>query len=462
VNSKNAYLQLSKTTRKRLKTLLGERFLEAPEDLKAYAFDASGHEFLPSAVALPQTAAEVQKIVLLAREEPFPIIPRGAGTSTTAAPLAVKGGLVLSMCRMDRILEINPQDLVAVVEPGVFTGKLKKEVAKQGLFYPPDPASYPFSTIGGNVATGAGGPKGLKYGVTKDYVLGLEVVLPSGDKVFLGTRTAKGVVGYDLVHLFVGSEGTLGIITKIVLKLLPLPPAQAVVVAGFTKLEEAVTAFGQVLQSGVLPSTAELMDEITLEATKKLRPSSLIPDNIKALILFELDGTPTALKEEVFLLHKALKKAPLYQEAWTETDQEALWEIRRSISPALKALGPKKMADDIVVPRSRLVEFVHFVKALQTTNNLLIACFGHLGDGNLHVNILFDPQKEPLEKVKGVREKLLQKVLALSGTISGEHGIGLAKRAYLPWEIPPKVCQIMYQLKQVFDPQNIMNPHKVL
>jgi glycolate oxidase len=362
---------------------------------------------------------------------------------------------------MDRILEINTEDLVAVVEPGVFTGRLKEAVAQRGLFYPPDPASYQFSTIGGNVATGAGGPKGLKYGVTKDYVLGLEVVLATGEVVCLGTRTVKGVVGYDLVHLFVGSEGTLGIITKIILKLLPKPPARAVVLAGFRLLEEAVEAFGRVLAAGILPATTELMDDITIAATAKLLKNPL-PEGLQALLLLEVDGPPRQVQEELEGLRDTLKGAPLYREAQEEEKIEELWRVRRNISPALKTLAPNKIADDVVLPRSRLVRFVNFVKDLREREGLPIACFGHLGDGNLHVNILFEA-KDPGQKEKALkaREEILEKVLTLSGTISGEHGIGLTKRAYLPKEIPPPVRSLMQDLKRVFDPRGILNPGKI-
>ncbi len=459
MNSKNAYTPLSKKSRTRLRRLLGSRFLEAPEDLKAYAFDASGQEFLPSAVALPETTAEVAAVMRIAASEGFPVIPRGAATATTGAPLAVQGGLVLALNRMDRIIEINTEDLVAVVQPGVLTGRLKQEAAKRGLFYPPDPASYRFSTIGGNVATGAGGPKGLKYGVTKDYVLGLEVVLPNAETVFLGTRTAKGVVGYDLVHLFVGSEGTLGIITQIVLKLLPKPPARAVAVVGFSSLEEATAAFGRVLKSGVLPACAELLDDLTLKAIKRLEKQE-IPEEIKALILFEVDGPKAAVEEELLRLKQAVGPLPFYQEARKDQDIEALWEIRRAVSPALKALGRFKIADDVVLPRSRLTRFVNFVKTLRQQTQLNIACFGHLGDGNLHVNILFnDPAKR--EAALSCREEILQKVLELSGTISGEHGVGLTKRNYLPWELSAPVVRLMQEIKRVFDPKGRMNPGKI-
>ncbi len=416
---------------------------------------------MPEGVALPKSANEVIAILKLASEEHFPVIPRGAGTSTTGAPLAVKGGLVLALTKMNRILEINKEDLIAVVEPGVPTGRLKQEVAKRGLFYPPDPASYKFSTIGGNVATCAGGPKGLKYGVTKDYVLGLEVALPTGDLIFLGTRTVKGVVGYDLVHLLVGSEGTLGIITKIILKLIPKPKCQAVVMAGFKSLEDAATAFAQILNAGILPTTAELMDEITIKATSAILENPL-PKEITALLILEVDGQEHQVTEDLKEIRNLLRDLPLYYEAIDEREREKIWEVRRNISPALKTIAPSKIADDIVLPRKKIVEFLKFVKELATETALTIASFGHLGDGNLHVNILFDSQN-PSQKEKALyaRERILTQVLTLSGTISGEHGIGFTKRGYFPKEISPPVQSIMYQIKKVFDPKGILNPFKI-
>ncbi len=458
---KNDFKPLSQKVRKKLRDLLGSRFLEAQEDLFVYSYDASGLEFLPEGVALPKSASEVVAILKLASEEYFPVIPRGAGTSTTGAPLAVKGGLVLALTKMNRILEINEEDLIAVVEPGVPTGRLKQEVAKRGLFYPPDPASYKFSTIGGNVATCAGGPKGLKYGVTKDYVLGLEVALPTGELVFLGTRTVKGVVGYDLVHLFVGSEGTLGVITKIILKLLPKPKYQAVVMVGFKNLVDAAIAFSQIIATGILPATAELMDEVTIKATSAILENPL-PEEIKALLILEIDGQKSQVVEDLKEMRNLLKNFPLYCEATEESEREKIWEVRRSISPALKTIAPSKIADDIVLPRRKIVKFLEFVKELAKETGITIASFGHIGDGNLHVNILFD-SKKPSEKDKAfyTREKILTEVLKLSGTISGEHGIGFSKRGYFPKEIPLSVRSMMYEIKKIFDPQGILNPYKI-
>jgi len=397
----------------------------------------------------------------LANEEGFPVVPRGAGTATTGAPLAAKGGLVLSLLRLNRILEINTEDLVAVVEPGVFNGIFKSEVEKRGLFYPPDPASYEFSTLGGNVATCAGGPKGLKYGVTKDYVLGLEVVLAGGEVIFCGRRTMKGVVGYDLVHLFCGSEGTLGIITKIILKLLPKPKASATLAAYFQSVEKAAQGFLELIKEGLLPATAELLDEVTLEAIKGFLNSAL-PSSTGALVLFEFDGGLKQVEEDLWAGREVLKDFALKIEAAQEaTLREKLWKARRQVSPALKKLYPAKVADDVVLPRRLVPRFLKETKKLAQSYKITVACFGHLGDGNIHVNILFDPQITPYDKVENLRAEILGKVLNFAGTISGEHGIGLTKKGYLPQELSPALLSLQKSLKKVFDPKGILNPGKV-
>jgi len=411
-------------------------------------------------VALPESAEEVSRILSLAAEEKFPVIPRGAGTATTGASLALQGGLVLSLLKLNRILEINTEDLVAVVEPGVFTGTFKREVAARGLFYPPDPASYEFSTIGGNVATGAGGPKGLKYGVTKDYVLGLEVVLAGGEIIFCGRRTMKGVVGYDLVHLFTGSEGTLGVITKIVLKLLPKPESSATLAAYFDAIETAAEGFLKLIKRGLLPAAAELLDEVALKAVKNTGLN--LPPKSSALLLLEFDGGKSQVKEDLEAAEEALGPLGLKTEkALEESSRQRLWQARREVSPALKKLYPSKIADDVVLPRRLVPRFLREAKKIASQRGLTVACFGHLGDGNIHVNILFDPQKASRLQVEETRREILDLVLTLSGTISGEHGIGLTKKGYLPKELPPSLIELEKDLKKVFDPWGILNPGKI-
>jgi len=445
-------VSLSRRVRKELRGFLGGRFLEAESDRLVYAYDASGRTFLPEAVALPRNTEEVSRILALSYEEEFPVIPRGAGTATTGAPLAVEGGLVVAFTLMDRILEINAEDLVVLVEPGVINGRLKEKLASRGLFYPPDPASYQFSTLGGNVATCAGGPRGLKYGVTRDYVLALEAVLPGGEVLSLGTRTLKGVVGYDLTRLLVGSEGTLAVITKVALKVLPLPPARTTVAVGFVSEEEALASLNEILCEGLLPAAAEFMDETALLATEALDPE------IKGLLLLEFDGPELGVKEEVERALGRLRDRSQFLKVASGEAAETLWDLRRAISPALKKLGPRRIAEDIVVPRSKLPLFVKEVRNLSGNFGLRVACFGHAGDGNLHVNILFEKEDR---RVNLLREEILSLVLSLSGTLSGEHGIGLTKKAYLPWEIPPRALSLMREVKKVFDPKGLLNPGKI-
>ena len=445
-------MSLSRRVRKELRGFLGGRFLEAESDRLVYAYDASGRTFLPEAVALPRNTEEVSRILALSYEEEFPVIPRGAGTATTGAPLAVEGGLVVAFTLMDRILEINAEDLVVLVEPGVINGRLKEKLASRGLFYPPDPASYRFSTLGGNVATCAGGPRGLKYGVTRDYVLALEAVLPGGEVLSLGTRTLKGVVGYDLTRLLVGSEGTLAVITKMALKVLPLPPARTTVAVGFVSEEEALASLNEILSEGLLPAAAEFMDETALLATEALDPE------IKGLLLLEFDGPEAGVKEEVERALGRLRDRSQFLKVASGEAAETLWDLRRAISPALKKLGPRRIAEDIVVPRSKLPLFVKEVRNLSGNFGLRVACFGHAGDGNLHVNILFEKEDR---RVNLLREEILSLVLSLSGTLSGEHGIGLTKKAYLPWEIPPRALSLMREIKKVFDPKGLLNPGKI-
>ncbi|QJA06541.1 FAD-binding protein [Thermosulfurimonas marina] len=445
--------RISKTARKALRKLLGPRFLEDEAGRLSYAYDASGLTFVPEAVALPETTEEVSRILALSYEEEFPVIPRGAGTATTGGPLASEGGLVLALSRMDRILEINPEDLVVVVEPGVVNARLKEALAVRGLFYPPDPASLSFSTIGGNVATCAGGPKGLKYGVTRDYVLGVEAVLPGGEVLPLGTRTLKGVMGYDLTRLLVGSEGTLAVLTKITLKVLPLPPARRTLLAAFSSEEAALSGMQAVLEGGGLPAAAEFLDKTALSALDYPQKEA------RGILLFEFDGTEAGVAEEVSRARETLATRALLLKEASGEEAEALWELRRGLSPALKRLGSRRTADDVVLPRSRLPRFLSEAKARARKYGLTLTCFGHAGDGNLHVNILFQPEEEA--RARALREEILHLVLELSGTLSGEHGVGLTRRAWLPAEIPARALALMQGLKHLFDPKGLLNPGKI-
>jgi glycolate oxidase subunit GlcD len=445
---------------KALENLLGkERFLKEKEDLFSYSYDSSSLIRLPSAVALPERKEEVIEILRLAQEYKVPIVPRGAGTATTGSPLAHKGGLVICFSKMDRILEFNEEERIVRVEPGVLNGELKKFLKKYGFFYPPDPSSYEFSTIGGNVATGAGGPRGLKYGTTKDYVLALEVVLPGGKVLRTGPSTLKCVVPYNLTSLFVGSEGTLGVFTEIVLKVIPLPQKRILFVSAHEREEEPLEIITEILKKKLTPACAEFIDKTTILALSKSKERLPIFENKKfsSLLYLELDGEEEILEKEKVLIERFYKDLGIsFEKAEDEGDIENLWELRRTISPSLKVLGEKRFAEDVVVPRRFMKDLLFKIRKLEKDWGLYICCFGHAGDGNFHVNILFNSENE--ESAIKVKENVLKEVIELSGTISGEHGIGYIKRSFLNWELSPLQIEIMKKLKKVFDPEGILNP----
>ncbi len=449
-------MQLSETALKELEKLLGDRLLIG-DDVVSYAYDASSVFALPQAVALPETKEEVIEILKLADFYEFAVTPRGAGTSTTGGPVALTGGLVVSFARMNRILELNLEERVVLVEPGVLNGDLKNYLKKFGLFYPPDPASYAFSTIGGNVATGAGGPRGLKYGTTKDYVLSLLVGLPGGHTLRTGPATLKAVVPYNLTQLFVGSEGTLGLFLEIHLKVIPFPESRALFLIQFTREENALLFINEVIQRGLTPATAEFIDRTTLSALKS-KFEELIGSH-EALLLMEFDGSYEEVEKDidkVSLILRAYEYSFLISKE--EEEMERLWEIRRNVSPSLKTFAPKKVSDDIVVPRRMMIEFLRFIRGLEEESRIRISAYGHAGDGNFHVNLLFEEGWE--EEAKRVREKILKKVIEIMGTISGEHGVGYTKRSYVVWELDPIQLDIMAKIKAIFDPKGILNPLK--
>ncbi len=447
-----------------LEAIVGqENVLASEEDRWCYAYDATDLTHLPDLVVFPGSAEEISRIVKLANRHRFPVVPRGAGTGRAGGSVPVLGGVVLVMTRLNRILEINPEDMVAVAEPGVVTGVLKRAVAEQGLYYPPDPGSADYCTIGGNVAAGAGGAVAVQYGVTRDYVLGLEVVLPTGEIIEAGARTMKSVVGYDLTRLFLGSEGTLGVITRIVLRLAPQPASRLSLVAGFATLEGALTAVGQVLRSGLTPAAIEFMDQATLTCVREMLPFSL-PPQVTALLLFMIDGHPRDVAQRAKRLHEMCTKAEanLLLQAADEAEAERLWAARRAISPATFKVRPHKVSEDVAVPLGAIPRFVGGVEEIARRRDLPIICFGHAGDGNIHVNIMFD-QGLPREReaAHAATEDLFALVGRLRGTLSGEHGVGITKAPYLGLEISKAAMDLQRRLKQAFDPQNIMNPGKI-
>jgi glycolate oxidase len=440
-----------------------EQTLTGEEDRWCYAYDATDLTHLPDLVVFPGNAAEISRIVKLANQHRFPVVPRGAGTGRAGGSVPVRGGVVLVMTRLNRILEINPEDMLAVAEPGVVTGVLKQAVAEHGLWYPPDPGSVDFCTIGGNVATGAGGAVAVQYGVTRDYVLGLEVVLPTGEIIAAGARTFKSVVGYDLTRLLLGSEGTLGIITKIILRLVPQPASRLSLAAGFDTLDAALTAVGQVLHSSLTPTAIEFMDRATLDCVREMLPFSL-PSRVTALLLFMVDGHPRDVAARVKHLGQICKKAkaPLLLKAKDEAEAEKLWAARRAISPATFKVKPHKVSEDVAVPLGAIPLLVAGAEEIARQRDLPIICFGHAGDGNIHVNIMFDQRLErEREAAHAATEDLFALVGRLKGTLSGEHGVGLTKAPYVGLELSEAALALQMRLKQAFDPQNIMNPGKI-
>jgi glycolate oxidase len=374
-----------------------------------------------------------------------------------------RGGLVIVTNRLNRVLEIDPENMTALVEPGVITGDFQKAAAKFGLLYPPDPASLAFSTMGGNVATCAGGPRAVKYGVTRDYLLGLEMVLPTGEIVRTGTRTMKGVVGYDMTRLMAGSEGTLGIFTKIFVRLIPAPEAVRTLAAVFPSLDFAAEAISAIFKARIIPSTLELMDQATVRAVENHLRIGL-PVDAEALVLIEVDGPNGLLDGQIAVIDAICREAgaSATEAAKSDDERDRLWQARRSISPALGRIRPGKINEDVTVPRTRIVQLIRSIRSVAQKYDLTIVCFGHAGDGNIHTNIMLDRKDESERKRAGKAvEELFSIVLALEGTISGEHGVGIAKSPFIELEVGAGGLEAMRKIKQALDPLNIMNPAKM-
>jgi len=416
----------------------------------------------PEAVALPRSTRSVAAVLRFAHRHRIPVTPRGAGHGYVGGCVPVRGGIVLSLARMDRIKEINAADFVAVVEPGVITEKLQQEVEKQGLFYPPDPASRSESLIGGNIVTNAGGPRCLKYGVTRDYVLGLEVVLADGTGLRLGGRTHKNKTGFELHRLFVGSEGLLGVVTEATLKLLPLPPYRACLAVGFSSMRSAVRALHAILGAGFLPAALELADAFTLAAAYKRTGSERLR-GCRAHLIVELDGQTRSVRGELRDLQNiVVAHKPLFVEIGRgRAECEEIWQIRREFSYALRDTGLTKLNEDIVVPRGRLEDLFTFAARLQKKHGLAIACFGHAGDGNIHTNVMVDfDQRGARKQSEAALDELFRQVIAWGGAITGEHGIGLAKQRWWPLAVPKEVRALHRRIKDALDPKGILNPGK--
>ena len=445
--------------------LLGKKAVaDDPETLAIHSRDKWFAAQAPEVVVLAENTLQVSKVMKFATRHKIPVTARGAGIGYVGGCVPSQGGIVLSLARMNRIKEINAPDSVAVVEPGVVTGVLQAEARKQGLFYPPDPASLKECSIGGNIATNAGGPRCLKYGVTRHYILGLEVVLADGRILRCGGRTHKNKTGFDLVGLFTGSEGLLGIVTEATLRLLPLPPARATLSISYREFRQSALAVQEVFKAGFLPSALEISDSFTLASARKFRGKTLVPDG-QAHLLIDLDGQANSVKSEMLDLQKLLKKTGALQikTAIGEADCEILWNLRRDFSASLKSTGLTKLNEDIAVPRGKLVELVEFCEALSKKYGYPIACFGHAGDGNIHVNLMaanYHEDKAVYRKVERALDELFKQVIAWGGVITGEHGIGLAKKRWWPKAVSPAVRAVHTELKAALDPQGLLNPGK--
>jgi glycolate dehydrogenase FAD-linked subunit len=446
----------------KLADLLPGKISTEPEDLICYGFDASGLEGQPTAVVWPQDTADVVKIMTFASENNIPVIPRGAGTGMTGGAIPSRGAVVISMERMNRIIEVDSENLNVLVEPGVINGRLQRELAPRRLFYPPDPASMNFCTIGGNVAENAGGPRALKYGVTRDYVMALEAVLPDGRVIHTGVRTPKGVVGYDLTRLLVGSEGTLAVITKIRLKVMPVPEDVVTLLVLFSDLEKSGEAVRQILSAGVIPRTLEFLDGEAVRAVENYRPIGL-PKDVEALLLIEMDGPAAAIQKEAGKVSDiCVNLGGDAIMAENDLARERIWEARRAVSPALYHIAPSKINEDIVVPVNRITPMLTTLKRLSGESGIKIVNFGHAGDGNIHVNLMVN-RADPDEyaRARDLVREIFRLTLEMGGTISGEHGVGLTKSDYIGMEIQPAELEVMKKIKDVFDPRGILNPGKI-
>jgi glycolate oxidase len=444
------------------KTLPAGELRFEPELLRGHSGDKWFASHLPEAVALPRSAESVSSILQFANRHQIPVTARGSGYGYVGGCVPARGGIALSLARMNRIQEIHTGDFVAVVQPGVILQSLQQAVEKKGLYYPPDPASRADCSVGGTIATNAGGPRCLKYGVTRDYVLGLQVALADGTLVDVGGRTHKNKSGFDLCRLFVGSEGLLGVVTEAILKLIPLPRYRALLVAGFDSMRGAAQAMRAIFAAGFLPCALEVADEFTLEAARR-RTGSRLLDGLRAIIMVELDGQENSVRGETRSLEKLLRaqQPRMVRRAFGPANVERLWQLRREFSYSLRDTGLIKLNEDIVVPRGRLEDLFAFTARLQKKSGLPIACFGHAGDGNIHVNVMYDDKWPRAQaRSRAVLDALFAQVVAWRGVITGEHGIGLAKMPWWPLAASPALRALHHRIKKSLDPNRILNPGK--
>ena len=450
-----------------LTELLGSDVVSATaDDLATHSTDKWFAANPPEVVVFARSTEDVSKLLKHCHAKDIPVTPRGAGVGYVGGCVPLQGGVALSLAKMNQILDLAPEDGVAVVQPGVITGDLQNAAKKRGWFYPPDPASLKECSIGGNLATNAGGPRCLKYGVTRHYVLGLEVVLADGTVVRTGGRCHKNKTGFDLIGMFVGSEGLLGVVTEATVRLIPHPPSRAMLSAGFATFPEAADAVQRILGSGYLPAALEITDHFTLEAARNYKGAEMVPDG-QAHLLMELDGQPGSVVSETATLEKLVREdlgAVSVTTATTPEECDALWELRREFSYSLRATGLTKLNEDVVVPRSRLVDLVGFASGLQEETGIAVACFGHAGDGNIHVNLMVEDMDDPAQRetAEDALDRLFRQVIAWGGAITGEHGVGIAKSRWFRDAIDPGAAELHRRLKTALDPKSLLNPGKFL
>ncbi len=449
-----------------LATLLGpDKVSASSEDLAIHAIDKWHASHLPEAVVFAESTADVSRTLEFANTLGIPVTTRGAGVGYVGGCVPVQGGIALSVARMNKILSIEPADGVAVVEPGVITGTLQKGARALGWYYPPDPASLKECSLGGNIATNAGGPRCLKYGVTRNYVMGLEVVLAGGDVLRTGSRCHKNKTGFDLAGLFTGSEGMLGVITGATLRLIPHPEHRAMLTTTFATFPQAANAVQEILDGGHLPSALEITDGFTLRAARDYLGPDAFPDG-EAHLIVEIDGRQAAVDAELRELHGLLSRlhALSVEEHIDEDACEAIWQLRRDFSYSLKATGLTKLNEDIVVPRSKLVDLVEFAQLLEKETGIAVACFGHAGDGNIHTNLMVEHYDDPAtkERADAALDILFTWLLANDGVITGEHGVGLAKKPWIKQALGDTAYATHQTIKHALDPKNTLNPGKFL
>lgn len=451
-------------TKKALIDIVGEEnYTDNLIDLISYSKDASEHRHRPDAAVWPATAEEISAILKLANKDRFPVVPRGAGTSLAGLAVPEKGGVVLDLGRMNKIISVSVTDRLAVVQPGVVYADLERALAPHDFFFPPDPASGTVATLGGNVATNAGGIKGAKYGTTKDYVLSLQVVLPDGRVMRTGSKCMKSSSGYDLTKLFVGSEGTLGVVTEITLKINPKPSLSSTAMATFEDLEDAGRAVSEIMHSGILPSALEVVDQQTLIAINQNTDLNL--PEVEAILIAETDGH--TWEETQFQLNKVIEifkknNASTVKQAATKEEAEALWTARKSAYAVMSRINNSLAVEDLSVPMSKVPNILKTISDLAKKYDLKIPTVGHAGDGNLHPTISYDSTNpDEVKRVEQASAELFEKVIELGGTLTGEHGIGLAKARFMTMEHDPVAMDVMRSIKKSFDPNNILNPGKM-